>query len=163
MSVFFCFLVVIAPKVHIPLSRVSRLFSRGSGNGGQNLHASHSRCLLKFNINSADWLPLRVRESFIRNNGQFISPKGTVVIVREDTRSPADNEKLAVGQLQAMLDKALEAAEDARPAETVHVTEQERIKSTKTNAQIQRYRDTMRMEKRIRSETKRNRKAFFDE
>lgn len=149
-------------KVTIPLNRIERLFSRGSGNGGQNLHASHSRCLLKFNINSADWVPLSVRNTFIESFGEYISPRGTVVIVREDTRSPTDNEKLAVKQLQSMLDKAEELSLVERD-DREFITEQERIKSTKTKRQVERYKDRMLDEKRIKSQTKQSRNRKWDD
>ena len=64
-----------------------------------------------------------------------------------------------------MLDKAADLAEeiDARGTEPEHATEQERIKATKTQAQLQRYKNALRREKQFRSETKRNRKSFFDQ
>jgi hypothetical protein len=40
----------------------------------------------------------------------FVSSRGIVKIVREDARSPTDNQKLAVKQLQSMLDKSEEIA-----------------------------------------------------
>ena len=145
-------------KVTIPLNRLEKSFSRGSGNGGQNLHASHSRCLIKFNLFiSADWLPHAVREVFYRQYGDFVSPRGTVVIAREDSRSASDNEKLAVKQLQAMLDKAEElacAAEEKLKNTSNFSTEQERIKASKSQDQIQRYKDRMLFSKRMRSHVK---------
>ena len=143
-------------KVTIPTGRINVLFSRGSGNGGQNLHASNSRCMLKFDINKADWMPLSVRDAFIRTHGEYISSRGTVVIVREDTRSATDNEKLAMKQLQAMIDKAEEISKDEKPIETFS-TERERIESTKTKAQIEKYKDTIIESKKIKSHVKRNR------
>jgi protein subunit release factor B len=144
-------------KVNIPNGRIEKLFSRGSGSGGQNLHASNSRCMLKFDINKADWIHLKVKNVFIELYGSSaISPKGTVVIVREDTRSAADNEKLALRQLQSMLDKAEELSLMER--ETVdYATEIERIKSGKTDAQIRRYKDRVITEKKMRSSVKKNR------
>lgn len=151
-------------KIHIPLSRVQRLFSRGSGNGGQNLHASNSRCLLKFNINeTGDWLPLKIREIFISQYGQYISPRGTVVIVREDTRSAKDNEKLAIGELQSLLDKCEEIAADERPPEPQFETELERVKASRSAAQQARYKNRLLEEKRLRSEVKRNRRIRFED
>lgn len=143
-------------KVTIPTGRIQSLFSRGSGNGGQNLHASNSRCMLKFNINSAEWIPLSVRNAFIQIHGEHISPRGTVVIVREDTRSASDNQKLALRQLQAMLDKAEEVSLIDK-SDTKYETELDKIKSTKSEAQIQRYKDRMLEEKRLKSQVKRNR------
>ena len=148
-------------KVTIPLSRLERHFSRGSGHGGQNLHASHSRCLLKFNITTADWIPLKVRNAFLQQFGEFVSSKGTVVIVREDTRSPSDNEKLAIKQLESMLDKS----EELSLAETEHIeysTEQDRIKAGKTYSQVLRYRERTLNEKKMRSDVKRNRRKGWD-
>lgn len=148
-------------KVHIPLSRVERSFSRGSGNGGQNLHASHSRCLLKFNIHSADWISVKVRDSFLGLYGEFVTPRGTFVIVREDTRSPSDNEKLAIKQLQTMLDKAEELSLVDR-TKVEYATEQERIKSMKTDAQNARYKERTLRDKKLRSEVKRNRRRDLE-
>lgn len=143
-------------KVTIPVGRLNILFSRGSGNGGQNLHASNSRCMLKFDINKADWIPMSVRHAFISTHGEHISSRGTVVIVREDTRSAADNEKLAIKQLQSMLDKAEDISLVEKPT-TSFVTEQERIKSTRTEAQVERYKNRVLDSKKIKSQVKRNR------
>ncbi len=150
-------------KVVVPLARISRLFSRGSGNGGQNLHASHSRCLLKFNINdSSDWMPLHIREVFVSQFGQYVSPRGTVVIVREDTRSARDNEKLAIAELQSLLDKCELIATEERPPEPDYDTELERLKASKSQQQLQRYKDRMLASKRIRGQVKRNRAKQLD-
>ena len=140
----------------IPNGRIQALFSRGSGNGGQNLHASNSRCMLKFNINSADWMPLAVRNSFIELHGEFISPRGTVVVVREDSRSATDNQKLAMKQLESMIDKAEQhsAIDRSHPE---FQTEQERIKATKTDRQIERYKNRILESKRKDSQVKKNR------
>lgn len=143
-------------RVTIPSGRIQSLFSRGSGNGGQNLHASNSRCMLKFNLDSADWIPLSVRNAFTKIHGDYVSSRGTVVIVREDTRSAADNQKLAMKQLQSMLDQAEEVSLIEKP-DIVHETELGKIKSMKSEAQIQRYKDRMLEEKRLKSQVKRNR------
>ena len=152
-------------KVHIPHARVDRSFSRGSGNGGQNLHASNSRCLLKFDINTADWIPLKVRNVFVEQFGSHISSKGTVVIVREDTRSATDNEKLAFKQLQTMLDKCEEIARRPPPDDTEYATESERIKANKSISQIERHKDRVIGSKKNRSNVKQLRKKttqFWD-
>ena len=144
-------------KVNVPASKLEILFSRGSGNGGQNLHASNSRCLIKFNINKADWMPLTVRNAFLETFGDRVTGNGNVVIVREDTRSAADNQKLALRQLQAMVDKAEELSLVERPTEEF-ATERERIESTKSRAQLERYKRRTLEEKRKNSEVKRNRR-----
>ena len=148
-------------KVTIPLSRIDRSFSRGSGNGGQNLHASHSRCLLKFNINTADWLDLKIKDAFLRQFGDAVTSRGMVVIVREDTRSPSDNEKLAIKQLRTMLDKAEEISLIERESRNFE-TEQARIMSTKSRAQIERYRYRTIEEKKLKSMVKQNRNSGWD-
>jgi protein subunit release factor B len=146
-------------KVHIPVSKLEIHFSRGSGNGGQNLHASNARCLLKFNINQADWIPLTVRNAFLETFGDAVTARGNVLIVREDTRSAADNQKLALKQLQTMFDKAEEISLMEKP-DNNFATEKERIESTRTAAQIQRYRQRTLESKRRNSEEKRNRKKL---
>jgi len=158
-------LLGIRQKVNIPQARIDRSFSRGSGNGGQNLHASNSRCLLKFNINTADWIPLRVRDVFVQQFGSHISSKGTVVIVREDTRSATDNEKLAFKQLQSMLDKSEEIAQRTPSDDTDHLNEVERIKATKSIGQIEGHKDRVIGSKKTRSDVKQHRKKtsrFWD-
>ncbi len=150
-------LLGIRRRVNIPQSRIDRSFSRVSGNGGQNLHASNSRCLLKFNINTADWIPLKVRDIFVQQFGSHISSKGTVVIVREDTRSATDNEKLALKQLQSMLDKCEEIAQRPPSDDTDHLNEVERIKSTKSIGQIERHKDRLIGSKKTRSDVKQHR------
>lgn len=121
--------------------------------------------MLKFNVNTADWIPLRIRDVFVQQHGQFISPKGTLVIVREDTRSAADNEKLAIEQLRLMLEKADEIATEIenRPPEQNFETEQDRIRATKTATQIKRYKERVLLEKRFRSQVKENRKKNFSD
>jgi protein subunit release factor B len=151
-------LLWIRQKVNIPQARIDRSFSRGSGNGGQNLHASNSRCLLKFNLKTAYWIPLKVRDVFVEQFGSHISSKGTVVIVREDTRSATDNEKLALKQLQSMLDKSEEIAQRPPSDDTDHLTEVERIKSTKSMGQIERHKDRVIGFKKTRSDVKQHRK-----
>jgi hypothetical protein len=113
--------------------------------------------MIKFDINKADWIPLKVKNSFIELFGSsVISPKGIVVVVREDTRSATDNEKLALKQLQSMLDKAEELSMIER-VKVEYATEVHRIKSEKTEAQIHRYKDRVLTGKKMRSSVKKNR------
>ena len=101
-----------------------------------------------------------MRNSFIELFGNFVSSRGMVTIVREDTRSPADNEKLAVKQLQSMLDKSEEIASREKD-EVVYNTEKDRIQAGKTERQVSRYNDRRIGEKKRNSLNKQNRK-FFD-
>lgn len=154
-------------KVDIPLSRIQKLFSRGSGNGGQNLHASHSRCMIKFDVYDADWIPDNVKEQLLVQNGDIISSAGKLVIVREDARSPTDNEKLALNELRSRLNKAEQAAIDKaiRGEEVDYKTQRESIESTKTEEQVAIYKKRVLEEKRKRSSVKslRREKIYFNE
>ena len=145
----------------IQVNRLDKSFSRGSGNGGQNLHASHSRCLIKFNLNqSSDWLPVKTREAFLQLHGEFITSRGTVVIVNEKTRSPSDNEKLAMKQLQDMLDKAETLASLPPREEDEYLTNLERIRASKTEAELERYKDRILASKKLKSAVKKNRRKI---
>jgi CO dehydrogenase/acetyl-CoA synthase beta subunit len=104
---------------------------------------------------------VKVRDSFLELYGEFVTPRGTVVVVREETRSPSDNEKLAIKQLQTMLDKAEELSLVDR-TKVEYVTEQERIKSNKTDAQIARYKERTLRDKKLRSQVKRNRSRDWE-
>jgi protein subunit release factor B len=141
-------------KITIPTHKLDFRFSRGSGPGGQNLHASNSRCMLKFDINSALWIPESVRESFRVTYGKFISSNGIFVICREDTRSAEENRKLALSELQSMLDRAEVLSLSARDS-----IEQERVKLLRIHQQKEKNKTKTMIEKRRSSEVKRNRKA----
>lgn len=118
--------------IHIPKERVELLRSRASGPGGQNIAASNSKVQLRFELESADWIPEHVRNELAKYYGR------TLVIVSQESRSCRENENLCFMKLRKTLEKT-ENKLKRPPRKFDNLAKW--IESVRTEKQIQRHKE----------------------
>ena len=119
----------------IPVSEILIRASRSSGPGGQHANVTASRIEAVFDVDSSFVLSAAQKARIKRKVG---SP---VTAIAQDARSQARNRDLALERLEGKLAQALEVPKARRPTRPSRSAKQKRLTG-----------------KKIRSETKRNRR-----
>ena len=129
----------------LPRAELSWRFSRSSGPGGQSVNTTDSRVELRFDLTTTTALPEPLRErAMARLADRLVA--GEIVIVASEQRSQYQNRRAAEERLVALVAAAI--APPPRP----------RKKTKPSRGAVER-----RLEgKRIRSQTKRNRRKPDD-
>mmetsp|Transcript_25869 Transcript_25869/g.41506 ORF Transcript_25869/g.41506 Transcript_25869/m.41506 type:complete len:217 (-) Transcript_25869:14-664(-) len=104
-------------KIEIPEKLLTKKNSRSSGPGGQSVNKSETRVQLSFNINTADWIPEKVREKMKVIHRNRISKKGIFEVACQVTSSSLTNHTMALQMIQDHLAEAEKAVEDDNWAE----------------------------------------------
>jgi len=119
----------------IPVSEILIRASRSSGPGGQHANVTASRIEAVFDVDASMVLSENQKARIRRKTG---SP---VTAIAQDARSQARNRDLALERLEEKLARALEVPKARRPTRPSRSAKQKRLTG-----------------KKIRSETKRNRR-----
>ena len=90
----------------IPKNKLNFEFMRSSGPGGQNVNKVNTKVLLKFHIESADWITEHIK---IRLNELYpnkINSKGEFQLTSSVYRTQEDNISDAVKKLEKIIEEA---------------------------------------------------------
>lgn len=93
-------------KLIVPKDGVKFTFSRSSGKGGQNVNKVSTRATLRFHVDSANWMPLEVRERLKADNRSRISKDGEFSMSSETHRTQPRNIDDCLKRLQEIVDQA---------------------------------------------------------
>ncbi len=141
-------------SINIPKDRVQLLYSRASGPGGQNIAASNSKVQLRFEVDSADWLPPEVRGELARRFGRV------VVLAAQESRSCKVNEKNCFSKLTELIEKTKAYLSQPR---TQYASFDAWLSSVRTDKQISRHKAIREQSKRRDAKLRRDKRPNFDD
>lgn len=90
-------------QITIPENELQISFARASGAGGQNVNKVNTKVEIRFHLDTADWIPLEVRERLKENESNRINNEGYMVITSQEYRTQIQNRKDAVEKLEDIL------------------------------------------------------------
>ena len=93
--------------IDIPDGDVELAFIRSSGPGGQNVNKVASAVQLRFDLAGTRVLSNSVKARLRRLAGRRLTDDGALLIVARETRSQAENRRLAFERLQELISRAL--------------------------------------------------------
>ncbi len=93
--------------IDIPDGDVELAFIRSSGPGGQNVNKVASAVQLRFDLAGTRVLSNSVKARLRRMAGRRLTDDGALLIVARETRSQAENRRLAFERLQELIRRAL--------------------------------------------------------
>ncbi|KAI6654863.1 Peptidyl-tRNA hydrolase ICT1, mitochondrial [Oopsacas minuta] len=90
----------------IPVDKLEILYSKSSGPGGQNVNKLKTKVQIRFNINTADWLPEEVRQAMLTKHKNKFTKDGILLLESQSTRNQLCNERNAIIKLQSIIERS---------------------------------------------------------
>jgi len=97
----------IAGKIRIPMSEIQMTAVRSQGAGGQNVNKVATAIHLRFDVQSCDSIPERVKQKLRQVSDHRITDGGVIVIKSQAYRSQDRNRQAALSRLAELLVSAL--------------------------------------------------------
>ena len=97
-------MLVISPKLSVPLSELNFSFSRSSGPGGQNVNKVNSKATLHWNVSKNRSLPEPVKARFTEKYRQRLNSAGEFVLSSQRFRDQGRNVADCLAKLRNMIE-----------------------------------------------------------
>ncbi len=97
----------IAGKIRIPMSEIQMTAVRSQGAGGQNVNKVATAIHLRFDAQSSDAIPERIKQKLQQVSDHRITDDGVIVIKSQAYRSQDRNRQAALSRLEELLVSAL--------------------------------------------------------
>ena len=123
----------------IPDSELSWTFSPSGGPGGQHANRSNTRAEVRFDLERSPSIPEPLKEHMLRRLGKR-AVAGVVSVTSDETRSQAQNRRIAVERLAAVLNEAAHRPRRRRPTRPTASSRERRLEQKKRRSDVKRER-----------------------
>jgi ribosome-associated protein len=96
-------MLVVTPRIQIPLDDFQFQYARSGGPGGQNVYKVNSKAILRWQLVGSPTLPEDVRDRFVATFGSRLTAAGELLIASEESRDQLRNKELCLEKLSEML------------------------------------------------------------
>ncbi len=96
-------MLVVTPRIQIPLDEFQFQYARSGGPGGQNVNKVNSKAILRWQLVGSPTLPEDVRDRFVATFGSRLTAAGELLIASEESRDQLRNKELCLEKLSEML------------------------------------------------------------
>jgi ribosome-associated protein len=97
----------VSDTIRIPMSEIQMTAMRSQGAGGQNVNKVATAIHLRFDIQSSDAIPDRIKQKLLQMSDHRITDDGIIVIKSQAHRSQDRNRQAALSRLTELLASAL--------------------------------------------------------
>ena len=108
-------MLVVTPRLKIPLREFRFTFARSSGPGGQNVNKVNSKATLRWSVSSSRSLPEGVRHRFVARYRRQINSEGELVMTSQRFRDAGRNVADCLEKLRKMLGEVAVAPKRRKP------------------------------------------------
>ena len=108
-------MLVVTPRLKIPLREFRFTFARSSGPGGQNVNKVNSKATLRWPVGSSSSLPEGVRRRFVARYRRRITSEGELVLTSQRFRDAGRNVADCLEKLRKMLAEVAVAPKRRKP------------------------------------------------
>lgn len=125
--------------MEVPRERLQVSFSRSSGPGGQNVNKVATRVEVRFQLESADWIPPLIRSRLASLHPRRLNREGDFIIVSSRFRSQKRNLEDCIEKLEGLLREASRPRKRRVPTRKTRASNERRLlqkkrrSSTKTH------------------------------
>ena len=96
-------MLVVPPRISVPLDEFQFAYTRSSGPGGQNVNKVSSRATLRWNVTASPSLPADVKERFLAAYASRITLAGEILVTSQRFRDQRKNVDDCQEKLREML------------------------------------------------------------
>ena len=108
-------MLVVTPKLKIPLREFRFTFARSSGPGGQHVNKVNTKATLRWPVSSSRSLPEGVRRRFLARYRRRITSQGELVLTSQRFRDAGRNVADCLEKLRKMLAEVAVAPKRRKP------------------------------------------------
>ena len=115
----------------VPRDRLEVRTSRSGGAGGQHVNKVETKIEIRFKLDSADWIPLAVRERMRMAFASRINREGEFSVTSDETRSQGQNLEIAVEKLVAFVESCWRAPKKRVKTQPTRSSKERRLSAKK--------------------------------
>ena len=120
-------MLVVNPRLKVPLREIRFSFSRSSGAGGQNVNKVNTKATLRWNLRKSPSLPEGVRERLCTRYARRITRDGELVLTSQRFRDQGRNVADCLEKLREMLADVARPPRPRKPTRPTRASKQRRL------------------------------------
>ncbi|HUT13112.1 MAG TPA: alternative ribosome rescue aminoacyl-tRNA hydrolase ArfB [Thermoguttaceae bacterium] len=120
-------MLIITPKLRIPLREFQFTFARSSGPGGQNVNKLNTKALLRWPVMSSPSLPEAVRQRLLAKVRRRITSEGDLLIVSQRFRDAGRNVADCLEKLRELLREAAQPPKSRKATRPTQASRRRRL------------------------------------
>ncbi len=124
----------------VPREKLQVSFSRSSGPGGQNVNKVATRVEVRFQLESADWIPPLIRSRLASLHPRRLSREGDFIIVSSRFRSQKRNLEDCIEKLEGLLREASRPRKCRVPTRKTRASNERRLRQKKRRSSTKTHR-----------------------
>ncbi len=122
-------MLVVGPRLKIPLREFKFTFARSSGPGGQNVNKVSSKATLRWSVLKSPSVPQAIRRRLIERYARRITSEGDLLIRSQRFRDAGRNVADCLEKLRRMLEQVAPEPKRRRPTRPTAASVRQRLDS----------------------------------
>ena len=136
-------MLVVNPRLKIPLREFQFTFARSSGPGGQNVNKVSTKATLRWPVLTTRSLPEAVRERFLARYRRRVTARGDLLISSQRFRDAGRNVADCLEKLRDMLAQVAVAPRRRRPTKPTSASVRRRLDQKRKHSRKKRLRGSV--------------------
>ena len=133
----------VSDTIRIPMSEIQMTAVRSQGAGGQNVNKVATAIHLRFDVQSSNSIPERIKQKLSQISDHRITDEGVIVIKSQAYRSQDRNRQAALSRLEELLVSALKEPKRRIKTKVSRRTKQKRLDSKTRRGALKKTRHTL--------------------